>query len=75
MGVAILMMVIGRVLTKIWPEIGIFIMAAGNLHMNGFKKVAQGCKGYTPPNFDQGGLKLMKQQKRIVWTLIHGPAS
>ena len=37
MGVAILMMVIGRVLTKIWPEIGIFIMAAGNLHMNGLK--------------------------------------
>ncbi len=61
MGVAILMMVIGRVLTKVWPGIGIFIMVAGSLHMNGFKKVAKECKGYIPPNFDQGGLKLTKE--------------
>ena len=45
-GVAILMMVIGRVLTKIWPKIGIFIMAAGNLHMNGLKKtLPKGVRG------------------------------
>ena len=41
MGVAILMMVIGRVLTKVWPEIGIFIIAEANLHINGLKFCAR----------------------------------